>query len=174
MTQTRRLKTTDIHSPQVLETRRLRSRGPRAELPAEAPGECPSCLFRLLQAPGVCPWAGGRLPPVSASVSTWLLLCVHLSPLLCLIRTLSLGLGPPPSRRTSSQTLHSITSADTLQLSSHCWFQGVRHECFGGCGRGPNNPSEGHTRMPPLMGSGTWPCDLCAPCMSVEVAQTEA
>ena len=46
-------------------------------------------------------------------MSTWLLLCVRVSPLLCLIRTLSLGLRPPPSRRTSSQTLHSITSAET-------------------------------------------------------------
>ena len=97
----------------ALETRHLRSRCPRAELPAEAPGEGPSRLFQLLGAPGTHPWAGGRLPPISASVSTWLLLCVHVCPLLGLIRTLSLGLGPPPSRRTSSQTLHSITSAET-------------------------------------------------------------
>ena len=102
-----------IRLPPVLETRRPRSQCPRAELPAEAPGEGPSCLFQLLGAPGVSPWAGGRLPPVSASVSTWLLLCVRVSRLLCLIRTLSLGLGPPPSRRTSSQTLHSITAAET-------------------------------------------------------------
>ncbi|CAI9180037.1 unnamed protein product [Rangifer tarandus platyrhynchus] len=36
--------------------------------------------------------------------------------LLCLIRILSLGLGPPPSRRTSSLTLHSITSAETQEF----------------------------------------------------------
>ena len=82
MTQTRRLRTTDIHSPQVLETRCLRSRGPRAELPAESPGEGPSRLFQLLGAPGIRPWAGGRLPPVSASVSTWFLLCVRV----CVLR----------------------------------------------------------------------------------------
>ena len=103
----------EIHPPPALETRRLRSRGPRAELRPESPGEGPSCLSRLLGAPGVCPWAGGRLPPVSASVSTWLLCCARVSPLVCLIRTLSLGLGPPPSRRTSSQTLHSVTAAET-------------------------------------------------------------
>ena len=71
-------------------------RCPRAELPAEAPGEGPSCLFQLLGAPGVHPWAGGRLPPVSASASTWLLLCVHVSPLPCLIRTVSLGFRATP------------------------------------------------------------------------------
>ena len=102
MTQTRRLKTTDIHSPQVLETRCLRSRGPRAELPAESPGEGPSRLFQLLGAPGVCPWAGGRLPPVSASVSTGLLLRVRVSSLPCLIKTLSLGfLHSSPLQRLS-------------------------------------------------------------------------
>ena len=93
---------------------RLRSGCPWAGPPAEAPGEGPSHLYQLLGAPGVRPWDGGRLPPVSASVSTWLLLCVRVSPLLCLIRTFSLGLRPPSSKRTSSQTLHSITSADTL------------------------------------------------------------
>ena len=112
MTQTRRLRTTDIHSPQVLETRCLRSRGPRAELPSQSPGEGPPGLFQLLGARGVRPWAGGGLPPVSASVSTWLLLCVRVSPLLCLIRTLSLGLGP--AKRTSFHTLHFISSAETL------------------------------------------------------------
>ena len=101
----------------VLEARRLRSGCPRAELPAEVPGEGPSCLFQLMGALGIHPWASGHLPPVSASVSTWLLLCVRVSPLLCLIRTLSLGLGPPPSRKASCQTLHSITSAETLFLN---------------------------------------------------------
>ena len=85
----------DSSSP-VLEARRLRSGCPRAELPAESPGEGPSRLVQLLGAPGVHPWAGGRLRPVPASVSTWLLLCVPVSPLLCLIRTLSVALGPPP------------------------------------------------------------------------------
>ena len=98
------VKTTDIHPPPALETRHLRSRGPRAGLSAEAPGEGPPRLFQLQGATGVRPWAGGRLPPVSASVSTWLLLCVRVSPLLCLIRTLALGLRPSPSRRASSQT----------------------------------------------------------------------
>ena len=63
-----------------------------------------SRLFQLPGSPGVRPWAGGRLPPVSASVSTWLRRCVRVSPLPCLTRTLSLGLGPPPPRRASSQT----------------------------------------------------------------------
>ena len=70
---------TFIRVPPDLETRCVRSRGPRAELPAESPGEGPSCLFQLLGAPGVRPWAGGRLPPVSASVSVWLLCCVRVS-----------------------------------------------------------------------------------------------
>ena len=109
---TRWLKTTPIHPPPALETRRPRSRCPRTELPAESPGEGPSRLFQLLGAPGVHPWADGHLPPVSASM--WLLLCVRVSAFLSLTRTLSLGLGPPPSRRTLIQTLHSITSAKNL------------------------------------------------------------
>lgn len=64
---------------------------PKAELHPEAPGEGPPGLFQLLGAPGIRPWAGGRLPPVS----TWLL-CVHVSPLPCLIRTLSLGFRATP------------------------------------------------------------------------------
>ena len=106
-----------MYPPLVLRTRRLKSGCSRAGLPAEAPGEGPPRLFRLLGAAGVCPWAGGRLPPVSASVSTWLLRCVRVSPLPCLIRTLWWGLRPPPPRRTSSQTLHSITAAETLLLN---------------------------------------------------------
>ena len=73
------------------------------------------------------PWAWGRLPPVSASVFPGLLLCVCVSPLLCLIRTLSLDVGPPSSRRTSSQTLHFITSAETL-LPQQVPFPGSRHQ----------------------------------------------
>ena len=46
-------------------------------LPLEAPGEGPSCLFQRLGLQG--PWAGGRLPPVSASVLTGLLLCICVS-----------------------------------------------------------------------------------------------
>ena len=87
---------------------------PQGWLPPESPGEGPSHLFQLLGAPGVHPWAGGHLPPVSTSISTWLLLCVHVCLLLCLTRALSLGLGPPLFRRTSSQILHSIMSAETL------------------------------------------------------------
>ena len=60
------------------------------------------------------PWACGRLPPVSAFIFTGLLLCVCVSPLLCLRRTLSLDVESPSSRRTWSQTLHCITSAKTL------------------------------------------------------------
>ena len=57
----------------------MRSRGPRAELPSQSPGEGPSHLFQLLGSPGVRPWAGGHLPPIYASVSMWLLLWVCLS-----------------------------------------------------------------------------------------------
>ena len=82
------LRTIDIPPLPVLEAGHLRSRGPRAELCPESPGKGPTRLFQLMRAPGVCPWAGGRLPPVSASVSTWLLLCVCL---FCVLRTLTLG-----------------------------------------------------------------------------------
>ena len=123
------IKTTGIRPPLALETRCLRSGCPRAERCPEAPSQPlpasggsghPSLGWWLwasipgLGAPGVHPWAGGHLPPVSTSVSTWLLLCVRVSPLLSLTKTLSLGLGPPPPRRTSSQTLHSITAAENL------------------------------------------------------------
>ena len=60
------------------------------------------------------PWASGHIPPISASVFPGLLLCVCVSPLLSLRRTLSLDVGPPSSRRTSSQTLHFTTTAETL------------------------------------------------------------
>ena len=62
-------------------------KGPGAGLPAEAPGEGPSRLFQFPWAPGVRPWAGGRLPPVSAADSTWLFLCVLVSPLLSCLST---------------------------------------------------------------------------------------
>ena len=60
------------------------------------------------------PWACGRVPPVSASVFTGLLLCVWVSRLLCLRRTLSLDVGPPSSRRISAQIFDFIPSAKTL------------------------------------------------------------
>ena len=97
MTQTRRLKTTDIHSPQVLETRRLRSRGPRAELPAEAPGEGPpaSSSFWGLQRPPLGWW-----PPPSR-------LCLRLhgaSPLRpCLSSSVSYKDPVPGFRATPTQ-----------------------------------------------------------------------
>ena len=100
-------------------------KGPGAGLPAEAPGEGPSRLFQLLGPLGVHPWAGGCLPPVSASVSTWLLLCARVSPLPCLTRTLSLGLGPVPSKRTSIHTLQFISSAETL-FPNKVLFQEIR------------------------------------------------
>ena len=102
-------------------------KGSQGLVPADAPGEGPSRLFQLPGTPGFRPWAAGRLPPVSASVSTGLLLCVPVSPLLCLIRTLSLGLGPSPSRRALSQTLHSITAAESLfSRRSYLWTPGIR------------------------------------------------
>lgn len=54
----------------------------------------PSSSFRGLQAsvPGLV----AASIPVSASVSTWLLLCVRVSPLLCLKGPCPWGLGPPP------------------------------------------------------------------------------
>ena len=104
----------------ILGTRRLRSRCPRAAVPPEAPGEGPSRLFQLLGAPGVPGLVASSLPSLPL-VFTGLLLCVCVSPLLCLglspsvfRRTLSLDVGPPSSRRTSSQTLPFITSAKTL------------------------------------------------------------
>ena len=99
------LKTANIHPCSLrLGDRMSGVKGSQGLVPAEAPGEGPSRLFQLPGAPGVHPWAASCLRPIPASVSTGLLLCVPVSPLLCLIRTLSLGLGPPPSRRTSSQT----------------------------------------------------------------------
>ena len=72
--------------------------------------------FLLLAASGGSrlPWACGCLPPVSAFIFTWFLLCVWVSPLLWLRRTLPLDLGPPSSRRTSSHIHHFITSAEIL------------------------------------------------------------
>ena len=53
MTTNRGLKTTGSHVLLALETGSRRSRAGRAVLPPEAPGDGPSCLLRLLQAPGV-------------------------------------------------------------------------------------------------------------------------
>ena len=93
------LKSTDIHPPPALEMVLKLSWCPKAKLCPESPGKGPPCLFQLPGAPGVRPWAGGRLLPIYASVSTWLLRCVRVSPLPCLTRTLCLGLRPPLSRR---------------------------------------------------------------------------
>ena len=124
----------------------------------------PSHLFQLLGAPGIHPWAGGHLPPVSTSISTWLLLCVHVSLLLCLIRTLSLGLGPPLFRRTSSQTLHSITSAETpfpnnmpLWGSSWTWVSEERKSLEA-------DWQSRFCRGSWDIGSPTWWGDLCLEC----------
>ena len=62
----------------------------------------------------------GWWPPPSSlcprlHVSTWLLLCVPVSPLLRLIRTLPWGLGPPPARRNliSDPSLHHLCKEKT-------------------------------------------------------------
>ena len=91
--------------------------------------------FFLSQAPGI-PWLVATEGfQISASVFTWLLLCVCVSPLLCLVRTLSLDVGPPSSRRTSSQILHFITSAETLFPNKvpfpGPWCQGVHMSLWG-------------------------------------------
>ena len=58
------------------------------------------------------PWAGGHLPPVSASVFPWLLLCVCVSSCVSQEDTVP-GWRPPSSRRTSSQIPLFITPAQT-------------------------------------------------------------
>lgn len=70
------------HAVTVLEPGRLRSRCGQGHSPCRDAREGPSCVFRLLGALGIRPWAGGRLPPVSAPAFTWLLLCVRVSLLL--------------------------------------------------------------------------------------------
>ena len=133
------LKSTSIHLPSlpplVLENRHLRS-------------WCPSCLFQLLGAPGVHPWAGGRLPPVSASVSTWLLLCVRVSPVsffffsCVLIKDPVSGFKATFIQKTSFQNLllHSICKNLFLQnkvtlkssgLRTWTYFVGVTIETIG-------------------------------------------
>ena len=79
----------------------LRSSSPRVTLPAEAPGEGPSCLFQRLGAPGgpgLVAASLPALPPSSHGFSS-----VSASPLVSLRRTLSLDGGPPhpggPPRR---------------------------------------------------------------------------
>ena len=72
-------------------------------LPPEAPGQCPSCLFQRLGAPGgpgVVAASLLFLPLSSRGFSS-----VSGSPLVSLRRILSLDGGTPSSRRTSSQTL---------------------------------------------------------------------
>ena len=110
-----------------LETRRLRSRCPRAALPPEAPGEGPSRLFQLLGAPGVPGLVAASLP--SLPLFTWLLLCVWVSPLLSLRRTLSLDVGPPSSRRTTSRNLHGCK--DPISKYSPVQGLGLQHVFWG-------------------------------------------
>ena len=79
------------YPPPALETRRLRSRGPRAALPPEAPGEGPSCLFQRLGVPGGSGLVAAflpSLPPSSHGFSS-----VSVSPPVSTKRTLSLE-GP--------------------------------------------------------------------------------
>ena len=110
------------------------------------------------------PWAHGRLPSVSASVFPGLLLCVCVSPLLSLRRTLSLEVGPPSSRRTSSQTLPCITPARTL-LPNEVPFTGSGGQSV--CGaqfyalRGPSqqksvSPHIWGSSSGGELGTGTW------------------
>ena len=85
----------------------LTSGCPRAGLPAEAPGEGPPRLLQLLGSLGIRPWAGGRLPPLSACIST------------CLSSSVSYKDPVPGFRATPIQgglisDLHSIISAVTL------------------------------------------------------------
>ena len=65
------------------------------------------------------PWAYGHVPPVSASVFPGLLLCVCVSPLLCLGRTLSLDVGPPSSRGTSCGSLQELPLQRLFPIRSH-------------------------------------------------------
>ena len=119
----------DHHTPPTpaLGTRRLRSRGPRAELPAEDPGDGPPRVFQLLGAPGIRPWASGCLPPVSASVSPWLL-CVHVSPVPCLIRSLSLGFRATPIQEgvMSDPSLYHIYEGILFPPKALFAYSGVR------------------------------------------------
>ena len=85
--------TMQIHPPRVLRTRHLRSGGPRAGLPAEAPEECPSPLFQLLGAPGVRPGlVAASLPSLAPSphgFSTVSLFCVLQGPVVGFRATLN-------------------------------------------------------------------------------------
>lgn len=88
------------------------------------------------------PWAGGRVPPVCVSTSAWLLLWSV--SLLTLIRTLSLGLGPPapgglasdptaiPSAETLSADEAPLTGTRGLNTGVHFFWGGPplqRHSC---------------------------------------------
>ena len=74
-----------------------------------------------------CPWACGRLPPVSAPVFPGLLLCVCVSPLLCLRRTLSLDVGPPhPGEPHLGSFTTSYLPRPCFQIRSRSWVLGVR------------------------------------------------
>ena len=87
------LKATQSHWAQVLGDRRLRSRGPGAVLPPQAPREGPFCLFQLLGAPSgpeLVVTSLLSLPPSLCGFSS-----VSGSPLLSRRRTLSLEGGAP-------------------------------------------------------------------------------
>ena len=115
--QSRWLAASGIHPSRVLETRPLRSSGPRAVLPPQDPREGPSCLFQLLGAPGgpgLVAASFPSLPPSSRGFSS-----VSVSPLLSLRRTLSSDV-----RRTSSQLLHHICKD---LISKYHQFWGFRH-----------------------------------------------
>ena len=132
------MKATGLYCLSVLETRCLSSRCHQGWFYPEAPGEGPSCLFQLLGAPGVPGLVAPSLPSLP-SIFMGLILCVWVSPLLSLRRTLSLDVGPPPSRGTASQILHFITSAKTLFPHKvihipRYWELGPGHIFSGGVG----------------------------------------
>ena len=112
---------------------------PRAELPAEAPGEGPPRLFQLLGAPGVHPWAGGRLPPVCLRLHVASPLCP------CLSSSVSykdpvMGFRATPSQEDLISDLAFITPAETqgsrnfrgtvFNPEQHPSFRDVRCFCF--------------------------------------------
>ena len=66
---------------------KVRNQGVRTlALPPETLGDSPSHLFHLLGGSG-SPWACGCLPPISASIFTWLLPSLYVQVFLSLLRT---------------------------------------------------------------------------------------
>jgi len=118
------------HPPSpILGTRRLRSRGPRARILPEAPGEGPSHLFQLLGLQVALGW----WPPPSR-----LCLHLHVASAVCLgLRFCLLGghcpwregpphPGGPPLRPLTSSHLQ----RPCLQVRSHSWVQPLRRWDF--------------------------------------------